>query len=241
MVVGGAQCANKKNNDAAKGQEENKGSAPAVQYIIVPGKPKGTPPSSEDATMAEAAPMAPKIYIPQVHISDMLLTKVTSLMQKKKPTSTPARTVILSAWMHYDLDYSRQHSPVKPSDIRECLAAGLQHKDVPAKVHAVRTRDTKADGKGFKTKYDIWLAPSQPIAEDKYLVPRFLALDATIHNMVQAKSWKDFSNNEHAGKLRVTFPSNNSTVVTPEFMVSGFAADTHGTAHRQHRHIAEAI
>lgn len=47
--------------------------------------------------------------------------------------------------------------------------------------------------------------------------------------------------NKHAGKQQVAFPSNNSMVDTPEFMVTGFVAEAHGTSHHQLKHIATAI
>lgn len=145
------------------------------------------------------------------------------------------------AWMQYNLKYSWQHRPIKPADVRECINAGLQHNQVTTEVHAVRTHNTKNKKKGFRTKFDIWLAPKEEIAEDEYLVPRFLMLDEAVHDMVQTKGWRDACNNEHATKLKVAFLANNSTVDTPEFMVTGFAADTHGTACRQLKHIAVAL
>lgn len=192
---------------------------------------------SEDAPGARA----PKIHIPVAHISDISLTKVQTPMQKTPDVEPAHRCVVLLAWIQYDLEYSRSHNPIKPADIRACLSAALKHKGVTAAVHAVRTKDTKNDGKGFKTRFDVWLTPTENIAEDQYLVTRFLALDAAINDVVQNKDWTHASDNEDAGRLRVAFPSNNSTVDTPEFMVTGFVAETHGTSRRHLKHIATAF
>lgn len=185
--------------------------------------------------------MAPMIYIPEAYISKVSLTKVSASSQKKEVKAAAPRCIVLMAWIEYDLDYLRSHSPVKPSDVRTCINAALQDHGVATEVHAVWTRETKNDGKGFRKKIDVWVALSNTFEEDEYMVPCYLALDAEIYEVIQAKAWKEVCNNELAGRLKVAFPANNSTVDMPKFMLMSFAAKMHRTARQQMKHLAEAL
>lgn len=160
-----------------------------MRHILITSEKPGTGGVAQGGASAGCPPAAtmPKIHIAEVHILDVSLTKVGNPTRKMEEAKVAPRCIVLLAWIQYDLEYSRLHSLVKPLDMRACLDAAMQHAGVSAKVHAAQTRDTRNEGKGFKTKFDVWLAPSNDILDDEYLVPRFLALNTAVNLVVQNK------------------------------------------------------
>lgn len=232
MVFATAATASGENRSNAKATATGK-TGPSRRIVMVMGGIHAKAKAATKQTQAAPGSGTPRIHISETHISDVSLCNVGTPTQQKKSTPRPPKCIILKSWILYDLAYSHSHSRITPKDVTECLDASFRHKDVAAAVHLVRTRDTKGDEKDFKTTFDVWVKPTEDLADDDYLALRLSALDATVHDVVQHRTWKTASNNEHAQHLKVTFSLNNSTVDTPEFLITGFNADTHGTSRQQ--------
>lgn len=173
------------------------------------------------ATTASKNILVPKICIPEAHISNISLCNIKAPTQKLPAAPLPTLYITLKGWLEYDLKYSERHNPVTPKDVKQCLNDAFTHSDVKANVHSVKTRDTKNEGKGFKTMFNIWIKPTAKLEDDTYLIAKLDALDTAVYDIMQRRLWRKASDNEHAPALKIAHPSNNSTIDTPEFLVTG--------------------
>lgn len=214
--------------DVAKGENTAPRRKAKIAIETTPAKNGGTSAKPKPAQQKTA----PKIQIPKVRISDISLCDVRPPEQKQAEPERPEDLIHLNGWLEYNLHDSASHEPVSARDPRQCLDDSFNHLSLPAVVHSVRTRETTNNAKGFKTTFDILIKPKEQLEVDKYRVSKLCALDAEVYNIVQQKVWH-VSDNEHSDALRFAFPSNNSTVDMPEFLMTCFCPETHGTSRPQ--------
>lgn len=100
-----------------------------------------------------------------------------------------------------------RHNPITLRDVKACLNDYLCDGSIGACVHSMKTRDTKNEGKSFKTIFDIWVKPTAKVKDDSYLSTKLATIDTAVHEVVQQHTWLTASENEHAASGSFTRPT----------------------------------